>query len=201
LVFGVASRLTAQKGLHLLPLVLEELVSRGGQLALLGQGDAHLEQEFVDAALRYPGQVGVHIGYEEVTAHAIVAGADVMLMPSAFEPCGLTQLYGLRYGALPLVRRVGGMADTVVDCTLENLDDGSATGFVFDDFSAQGLQGAVRRAFSLSARPEWWRAVQQRGMALRFDWIASAQHYLAIFQSLRPGAASGKNLLPGSVST
>ena len=201
LVFGVASRLTAQKGLHLLPLVLEELVSRGGQLALLGQGDAHLEQVFVDAALRYPGQVGVHIGYEEVTAHAIVAGADVILMPSAFEPCGLTQLYGLRYGALPLVRRVGGMADTVVDCTLENLDDGTATGFVFDEFSAQGLRAAVRRAFALSTRPQWWRAVQHKGMALRFDWIASAQHYLAIFQSLRPGATSGKSLLPVSVST
>ncbi|MDO9198013.1 glycogen synthase GlgA [Rhodoferax sp.] len=191
LVFGVVSRLTEQKGLHLLPPLLAELVQRGGQLALLGQGDAALEQAFVDAAIRYPGQVGVRIGYDEATAHAVVAGADVILVPSAFEPCGLTQLYGLRYGTLPLVRRVGGLADTVVDCTLENLDDGSATGFVFDDPGGQGLFSAMRRAFVLFRRPDEWAAVQRRGMGLRFDWLASARHYVAIYQSLRAGAKSG----------
>jgi starch synthase len=189
LVFGVVSRLTEQKGLHLLPLVMNELVQRGGQLALLGQGDPALEQAFVDAALRYPGQVAVRIGYDEVTAHAVVAGADVILVPSAFEPCGLTQLYGLRYGTLPLVRRVGGLADTVVDCTLENLDDGSATGFVFDELTAHGLLSALRRAFALHRRPDEWAAVQQRGMGQRFDWQAAAKHYLAMYQSLRPGAS------------
>jgi starch synthase len=188
LVLGVVSRLTAQKGLHLLPQVLAELVQHGGQLALLGQGDAALEQAFVDAALRYPGQVGVRIGYDEATAHAVMAGADVILLPSAFEPCGLTQLYGLRYGTLPLVRRVGGLADSVVDCTLENLDDGSATGFVFDELSAAALWRAMRRAFVLFRRPVAWAAVQRRGMGLRFDWLNTAQHYLAMYQSLRPGA-------------
>ncbi len=188
LVFGVVSRLTEQKGLHLLPQVIADLVQAGGQLALLGQGDAALEQAFVDAAIRRPGQVGVRIGYDEGTAHAIVAGADVILVPSAFEPCGLTQLYGLRYGTLPLVRRVGGLADTVVDCTLENLDDGTATGFVFDDLSAKGLLSALRRAFALSRRPDEWTAVQRRGMGLRFDWLTAAQHYLAIYQLLRPCA-------------
>lgn len=197
LVFGVVSRLTEQKGLHVLPQVMAELVQRGGQLALLGQGDAALEQAFVDAAIRYPGQVGVRIGYDEGTAHAVVAGADVILVPSAFEPCGLTQLYGLRYGTLPLVRRVGGLADTVVDCTLENLDDGSATGFVFDDLSAGGLLSALRRAFVLFRRPAEWATVQRCGMGLRFDWFASAQHYLAIYQSLRPGARPGTRLFPG----
>ena len=191
LVFGVVSRLTEQKGLHLLPPLMAELVRRGGQLALLGQGDAALEQAFIDAAIRYPGQVGVRIGYDEATAHAVVAGADVILVPSAFEPCGLTQLYGLRYGTLPLVRRVGGLADTVVDCTLENLDDGSATGFVFDDPDGQGLFSAMRRAFVLFRRPDEWAAVQRRGMGLRFDWLASARHYVAIYQSLRAGAKSG----------
>lgn len=191
LVFGVVSRLTEQKGLHLLPPLMAELVQRGGQLALLGQGDAALEQAFIDAAIRYPGQVGVRIGYDEATAHAVVAGADVILVPSAFEPCGLTQLYGLRYGTLPLVRRVGGLADTVVDCTLENLDDGSATGFVFDDPDGQGLFSAMRRAFVLFRRPDEWAAVQRRGMGLRFDWLASARHYVAIYQSLRAGAKSG----------
>jgi starch synthase len=187
LVFGVVSRLTEQKGLHLLPQVLDELVERGGQLVLLGQGEETLEQAFVDAALRYPGQVGVRIGYDEVTAHAVIAGADVILVPSAFEPCGLTQLYGLRYGTLPLVHRVGGLADTVVDCALEHLDEGVATGFVFDDFSADGLSGAVRRAFALYRRPLEWATVQQRAMALRFDWRAAARHYLALYQALRPG--------------
>lgn len=185
LVFGVVSRLTEQKGLHLLPQVLAELVQRGGQVALLGQGDLALEQAFVDAAIRYPGQVGVRIGYDEGTAHAVIAGADVILVPSEFEPCGLTQLYGLRYGTLPLVRRVGGLADTVVDCTLENLDEGSATGFVFDELSPVGLLAAVRRAFALFRRPDEWLAVQQRGMRLRFDWRTAAQHYLAMYQSLR----------------
>lgn len=188
LVFGVVSRLSAQKGLHLMPQVIAQLIQRGGQLAVLGQGEAALEQSLVDAALQYPGPVGVQIGYDEGTAHALVAGADVMLVPSAFEPCGLTQLYGLRYGSLPLVRRVGGLADTVVDCTLENLDEGCATGFVFDELSADGLSSAVRRAFALFRRPAQWVAVQRRGMALRFDWPTAAQHYLAMYKSLRPGA-------------
>ena len=186
LVLGVVSRLTAQKGLNLLPQLIGELVQRGGQLALLGQGDAALEQAFSLAALQYPRQVGVRIGYDEVTAHRVMAGADVIAVPSAYEPCGLTQLYGLRYGTLPLVRRVGGLADTVVDCTLENLDEGLATGFVFDTLNASGFLAALRRAFSLYHRPAEWAAVQRRGMALRFDWTASAQHYKAIYQSLRP---------------
>ena len=186
LVFGVVSRLTAQKGLHLLPQVMAELVRRGGQLALLGQGDVALEQAFVDASIQYPGQVGVHIGYDDPSSHAVMAGADVILVPSAFEPCGLTQLYGLRYGTLPLVRRVGGLADTVVDCTLENLDEGCATGFIFDDLTADGLLSAVRRAMVLFRRPAEWAAVQQHAMGLRFDWAAAAHHYVAIYQSLRP---------------
>lgn len=186
LVFGVVSRLSTQKGLHLLPLVLQELVQQGGQIALLGQGEAELEQAFLDAAARYPGQVAVHIGYDEGSAHAVVAGADVIMVPSAFEPCGLTQLYGLRYGTLPLVRRVGGLADTVVDCTPQSLHEGTATGFVFDDLSRDGLLGALQRAFALFQSPRKWASVQRTGMALRFDWRASAQHYLALYMSLRP---------------
>lgn len=190
LVFGVVSRLTEQKGLHLLPQVMEELVQHGGQLAVLGQGDAALEQALTEAAIRYPGQVGVHIGYDEATAHTVLAGSDVVLVPSAFEPCGLTQLYGLRYGTLPLVRRVGGLADTVVDCALENLDAGTATGFVFEELSAKGLLSALKRAFALARRPQEWAAVQRQGMALRFDWQTAARHYAALYRSLRPHASS-----------
>ena len=188
MLVGVVSRLSAQKGLHLLPGVVETLVQRGGQLALLGQGDAALEQALVDVAVKYPGQVAVRMGYDEATAHRVVAGADVIAVPSAFEPCGLTQLYGLRYGTLPLVRRVGGLADTVIDCSLENLDDAQTTGFVFDELSTADFLAALRRAFALYRRPAQWAAVQRRGMALRFDWLTAAQHYQAIYQSLRPGA-------------
>ncbi len=187
LLFGVVSRLTEQKGLHLLPPLLTELVRLGGQLVLLGQGDASLEQVFVQAAQRQAGQVGVRIGYDEASAHRVIAGADVIVLPSAFEPCGLTQLYGLRYGTLPLVRRVGGLADSVVDCTPEHLADGRACGFVFDDLSATALLQAMRRALALARRPQQWAAVQAHAMALRFDWSAAAQHYLAVYQSLRPG--------------
>jgi starch synthase len=125
----------------------------------------------------------VHLGYDEDTAHAVIAGADVLLMPSVYEPCGLTQLYGLRYGSLPLVHRVGGLADTVVDSTLENLDDDSATGFVFDTFTADALRHALGRAFALFRRPQAWRRVQQQAMAQRFDWAAAARHYLGVYRA------------------
>lgn len=186
LVFGVVSRLTTQKGLHLLPGVLDALVRRGGQLALLGQGDAALEEALAAATRHYPGQVGVRIGYDETTAHTVVAGSDVMLVPSEFEPCGLTQLYGLRYGTLPLVRRVGGLADTVVDCSEENLRAGNATGFVFEALTAHDLQGALQRAFDLHRQPQVWKKVQRTGMALRFDWSCAAQNYLALYQLVSP---------------
>jgi starch synthase len=129
-------------------------------------------------------------------AHEVVAGADVLLMPSMFEPCGLTQLYALRYGTLPLVRRVGGLADTVVDCSLETISDGIATGFVFDEPTSTAMLGAVRRAFALAQQPALWTAVQQRGMRLRFDWAAAARQYTALFQSLRPHAEPTKPAQP-----
>lgn len=185
LVCGVVSRLTAQKGLHLVPPVLEYLVRHGGQLALLGEGHAALEQAFRDAALQYPGQVGICIGYDETTAHTVLGGADVVLVPSAFEPCGLTQLYGLRYGTLPLVRRVGGLADTVVDCSPENQANKTATGFVFDALSAPALQAALQRAFDLHQDPKAWKVVQRRGMTLQFDWLSAARHYCDLFRALR----------------
>jgi starch synthase len=187
LVFGVVSRLTEQKGLHLVPPVLDELVARGGQLAVLGAGDAGIEKGLRAAAARHPGRVALYVGYDEPLAHTVVAGSDVIMVPSLFEPCGLTQLYGLRYGTLPLVRGVGGLADTVTDCALENLDDGSATGFVFNEFSPHGLQAAVRRAFALRARPADWAAVQQRAMLQRFDWQVAAQAYGGLYRELRPG--------------
>ncbi len=188
LLFGVVSRLSEQKGLHLVLAVVDEIVASGGQLVLLGAGDADLEQAFAQAASRHPGQVAVHRGYDEALGHVIVAGSDVILVPSRFEPCGLTQLYAMRYGTLPLVHRVGGLADTVVDCTPNHLADGTACGFVFDDFSVPGLQSALAHAFALKQQAELWKIVQQHAMKLRFDWDVAAQSYLALYRELRPSA-------------
>lgn len=183
-LFAVVSRLTSQKGLDLLLDVLPTLLAKGGQLALLGAGDAVLEQAFLAAAADYPKQVSVKIGYDEAFSHQIIAGADVILIPSRFEPCGLTQLYALKYGTLPLVRRTGGLADTVVDCTLENLTDGTANGFVFNDCDATALASAVRRAVALWRRPKYWHQVQRHAMSLDFGWQVSAKSYLSLYQQL-----------------
>jgi starch synthase len=191
LLFVAVSRLSEQKGLHLMPLVLPELIERGGQLVILGSGDDAIELSLREALGEHPGQAALRIGYDEALAHRIIAAADVILVPSRFEPCGLTQLYGLRYGALPLVHAVGGLADTVTDCSLEAIDDGSASGFVFHGFSAEALRGAMRRAFALRRRPSDWNAVQRHAMQQRFDWQAPAQTYRALYQSLlAPGTAS-----------
>jgi starch synthase len=185
-LFGVVSRLTEQKGIHLVLEGLAEMVRRGGQLAVLGSGDAALETALREAAAAAPMQVALRLGYDEELAHRIVAGADAILVPSRFEPCGLTQLYGLRYGTLPLVRRVGGLADSVADCTLENLDDGTATGFVFDRLELGDYLAAVRRTFALYARRGDWRKVQAQAMAQRFDWETAADQYAAVYGSIAP---------------
>lgn len=184
LLFGVVSRLTEQKGLDLLLAAVPEIVSRGGQLVVLGTGDAALEQGWSRAAHAHPESVAIEPGFDETLAHAIVAGADVMAVPSRFEPCGLTQLYALAYGALPLVHGVGGLADTVVDASLENLADDLATGFVFERFEPRGITAAIRRAFALHARHRDWRATQQRAMHADFGWAASAAQYMALYREL-----------------
>lgn len=198
LLFSVVSRLTEQKGLHLLPQVVDDLVQRGGQLVVLGAGDAAIETALQQAVDRHPGQVALYVGYDEALAHTVIAGADVIVVPSRFEPCGLTQLYGLRYGTLPLVRRVGGLADTVVDTSLENLADGSASGFVFEALDAASLDAAVRRAFALHRRAPDWRAVQRHAMGLRFDWSRAAEAYLRIYRGDTPDSptATAKGKAP-----
>jgi starch synthase len=183
-LFCVVSRLTEQKGLHLVLAALPRIVARGGQIMLLGSGDPALEAAFKAAAAAHPQSVAVRIGYDEQLAHRLIAAGDVILVPSRFEPCGLTQLYGLKYGTLPLVRRVGGLADTVVDSALENLDEELATGFVFDAFDEAGIDAALRRAFALYRREADWAAVQARGMRQRFDWDAAAAQYLDLYQQI-----------------
>ena len=185
-LFGAVSRLTPQKGLDLVLAALPDLVTGGCQLALLGSGDSDLEQAFTATADGYRGRVGVAIGYDESLAHLIYAGSDVILVPSRFEPCGLTQLYALRYGALPLVRRVGGLADTVVDATATNLTEGIATGFAFDDDSPAALMSAIRRVTALFPERKIWRGMMRRAMTRDFSWAVAARQYSAIYRTLRP---------------
>jgi starch synthase len=183
-LFGIVSRLTEQKGLHLVLSVLDELLARGGQLVLLGAGDAYLETAFRERAAANPHAISVHIGYDENSAHKIFAGTDVTLVPSRFEPCGLTQMYGLKYGSLPLVHHVGGLADTVVDCSLEDMANETANGFVFYDFDSQSMARAVRRAFALYARKAEWRAVCTRAMGQSLGWDTAAAQYVALYRRL-----------------
>ncbi len=186
-LFILVSRLTEQKGLPLVLEGLDAILSQGGQLALLGSGDAWLEAAFRDRAAAHPQQVHVTLGYSEALAHRLFGAGDVTLVPSLFEPCGLTQMYGLKYGSLPLVHRVGGLADTVVDCALENMADGTATGFVFDRFDGDAFARAVRRAFALFRRATDWRAVRATGMKRPADWGQAATQYLAVYEQALSG--------------
>ena len=184
-LFGVVSRLTWQKGLDLLLMAVPELAADGAQLALLGSGDADLEQGFAAAARAYGERVAVELGYDEALAHQIFGGADAVLLPSRFEPCGLTQLYALRYGALPVIRRVGGLADTVVDATAVTLADGTATGFAVDEETPAALLAAALRASALMREPPIWRRMMRQAMTRDFSWAAAARQYLALYRAMQ----------------
>ena len=181
-LFILVSRLTEQKGLHLVLDGLDALLAQGGQLALLGSGEAWLEAAFRARAAAAPHAVSVTIGYDETLAHQLFGAGDVTLVPSLYEPCGLTQMYGLRYGSLPLVHRIGGLADTVVDCTLEDLESGDATGFVFERFTSSDYHRALRRAFALYRRAPDWRRVRGNAMRRPADWAAAAAHYIGVYE-------------------
>lgn len=183
-VFGVVSRLTPQKGLDLLLAALPDLVAAGGQLALLGAGDRDLEGGFVAAAEAQRGTVGVEIGYDENLARLLIAGADCTVIPSRFEPCGLTQLYALRYGTLPLVRRTGGLADTVVDATPARLKDKTATGFMFEQASTEALAATLEWATAQFANKPSWRQMIREAMTRDFSWAQSARHYATMYREL-----------------
>ena len=183
-VFGVVSRLTPQKGLDLLLAALPDLVSGGGQLALLGAGDRDLETGFATAAEAQRGMVGAEIGYDERLARLVIAGSDCVVIPSRFEPCGLTQLYGLRYGTLPLVRRTGGLVDTVVDATPARLSDKTATGFMFEPATAEALAATLEWATAQYANRGSWRQMMREAMTRDFSWAQSARQYVAMYREL-----------------
>lgn len=181
MVFGVVSRLTSQKGLDLLLEAAPALLREGAQLVVQGSGDAALEQAFKALAAAHPGQVCARIGYDEALAHRLIAGVDAILVPSRFEPCGLTQMYGLRYGTVPVVRQVGGLADTVQDVEAAGATAAPGTGFVFQAATGRALEEALLRALRLYRRPAAWRAVMQEGMRRDLSWGAAAQAYERVY--------------------
>lgn len=185
-LFGVVSRLTAQKGLDLVLAALPALLRSGAQLVVQGTGDPVLEAAFTAAAFAHPSQVAVRIGYDEAFAHRLIGGSDLIMVPSRFEPCGLTQLYGLRYGTLPLVRRVGGLADTVVDADEAAVKAGRATGFVFDAATPAALESAILRAVQAYAVAPSWRQLINQAMRQDFSWEGAAARYMDLYRTLQP---------------
>ncbi len=183
-LFCVVSRLTSQKGLDMLLECLPGLVAEGASLALLGSGDSALERQFMEASRRHPEQVGVIIGYDEALSHLLQGGSDAILIPSRFEPCGLTQLYGLRYGTLPVVARTGGLADTIIDANEAALAAGCATGIQFTPINATMLDQAIARACAIYRQPRIWSAMMRRAMRHPVGWDASAAAYAAIYRDL-----------------
>ena len=184
LLFGVVSRLTLQKGMDLLLEALPALTGNGAQLALLGSGESPLEDDFVAAAANHPGRVAALIGYDEALAHLLQGAVDALLVPSRFEPCGLTQLCALRYGAIPVVAGVGGLADTVIDANDLALAAATGTGIQFAPVTRANLELAIGRAASLWRNRALWRRLQSRAMATDVGWTGPAKQYAALFRDL-----------------
>ena len=182
LLLTVVSRLTSQKGLDLVLAALPALVQSGVQLTVQGEGEPALQAAFQMAMSSHPGRVHVHLVYDEARAHRLIAGADAIAVPSRFEPCGLTQLYGLRYGTLPIVRRVGGLADTVTDASPKALAEGTATGFTFDAATPVAFEKAVLRAAEMRADAAAWRGMMRTAMARQSSWAGPAKAYLDLYR-------------------
>ncbi|WP_394687969.1 glycogen synthase GlgA [Hoeflea sp.] len=189
-IFTVVSRLTWQKGMDVLAEVANDIVAMGGQIAVLGSGDPELEDALLAAAQRHPGHIGVIIGYDEPLSHLMQAGGDALLVPSRFEPCGLTQLYGLRYGNVPVVARTGGLADTIIDANEAASAARVATGFQFSPVTPDALRETVRRAVRAHSDRKAWARLQNQGMNADVSWDRSAARYAALYADL---VVSGTN--------
>lgn len=179
-LLAVVSRLAPQKGIDILLHALPALVQRGVRVAIIGTGDARLEQLLKDAVVRHPGRVAAHFSFDEARARRVYAGSDLLLMASRFEPCGLSQLIALRYGCIPVVHAIGGLADTISEVSA---DHGSGNGFCFHQPTADALLGALDRALELRSNPDAWTQLIQRAMRQRSDWKASAARYVASYRA------------------
>lgn len=183
-LFGLISRLVEQKGIDMIIECLPDIVELPMQLVLLGNGDKVYEQRLQNIARLYPDKIVIIIDYNESLAHLIEAGSDVFLMPSRFEPCGLNQMYSQRYGTIPIVRKTGGLADTVVDTLPESLANHSATGIVFKEAHAGALLEAIKRTLLLYSNHAAWQQMQTNAMHKDFSWHRSAEQYLALYNSI-----------------
>jgi starch synthase len=183
-LFGLIGRLVAQKGIDMILECLPEMMTMDIQFVLLGSGDKEFEKQLKDLALLYPDKIAVQIGYDEALAHLIEAGADVFLMPSRFEPCGLNQMYSQRYGTIPIVRKTGGLADTVTDSLPTTLANKTASGIVFSEASASALLEAIKRTLILYSMPDTWKKMQTNAMNKNFSWQRSAQEYLELYEKI-----------------
>jgi starch synthase len=188
----VVSRLADQKGMDLVLGALPAILKAGAQLAVVGTGDRTLEDGFKAASANNPSQVAVHIGYSEELAHVLMAAGDMLLLPSRFEPCGLTQFYAFRYGTVPVAHATGGLADTVVDTSYDGLMTGTANGFVFEHANVGAFQWAIERALAMFATKEQWRKVQMAGIYQDFSWDKSAARYVELYRSLIAPADKAK---------
>ncbi|MEJ6396489.1 glycogen synthase GlgA [Yoonia sp. 208BN28-4] len=180
----VVSRLSHQKGLDLLIEAADEFVAKGGGLAILGSGDPWLEGQLQALATRNPGKVGLRIGYDEALSHRMFGGGDAVLVPSRFEPCGLTQLYGLRYGTVPVVAATGGLADTVINANAVAQAAKVSTGIVFQGIDRLGLSRALDKLIALYSDQKGWTAMQKRGMTQDLGWGASSAKYAELYEAL-----------------
>ncbi|MDQ0455578.1 glycogen synthase GlgA [Rhizobium paknamense] len=183
-LFAAVTRLTWQKGMDMLAEAADEIIHGGGKLIILGQGDHEIEEQLKAVADRYPGRMAVQIGYDEETAHRLHGGADSVIQPSRFEPCGLTQLYALRYGCVPVVARTGGLAETIIDANDAALSAKAATGFQFHPVTTEGLRHALRRALHAYASPKEWRRLQIQAMRANYSWERSAEQYANLYGNL-----------------
>ena len=180
-VLGIVSRFAAQKGFDLIGEVAEELLTEELYLVALGSGDKTYEKLFLGLARKHPDKVAVKVAFDNALAHKIEAGADMVLMPSRYEPCGLNQIYSMKYGTVPIVRATGGLDDTV-----EPFDGAAGTGFKFAPYSGDALMEAVGQALKAYRQPEAWRRLMANGMAKDFSWAQSARRFSEIYQSLIP---------------
>lgn len=183
-LFGIVSRLTYQKGLDLFLAIAPQVLRKGAQIILLGGGEAGLESGYKQLAVDYPKQVSVNIGYNEPLSHLVMAGADIFIMPSRFEPCGLNQMYGLRYGTPPIVNQTGGLADSVTDTNNETLANSAATGFVIDDATPEALLNSIERALGYFGDKPTWQSIMKNGMRRELGWEKSASAYVALYEQV-----------------
>jgi starch synthase len=187
----MVSRLVDQKGFDLVAQVADSLAELGPAFAVLGTGDGRYEHMWRVLAARRPDRIAVHLGFDERLAHLVEGGADMFLMPSRYEPCGLNQMYSQRYGTPPIARATGGLVDSIVDATPQSLENGTATGFLFAEATESSLLSAMMRALDVYAHPRQWQALQRAGMARDFGWRSRAREYVALYRKLVGGGEGG----------